>query len=63
MNLMQWASGRTVFFITHRLNTIAQADSILVMDQGSAVEQGTHAELMALQGRYFTLFQQQSSAV
>lgn len=63
MNLMGWAEGRTVFFITHRLNTIAQADNILVMDQGSAVEQGTHAELMALQGRYFCLFQQQSSAV
>ncbi|PSN17541.1 type I secretion system permease/ATPase, partial [filamentous cyanobacterium CCP5] len=63
MNLMAWAGGRTVFFITHRLNTIAQADTILVMDQGSAVEQGTHAELMALQGRYFALFQQQASAV
>lgn len=63
MNLMQWAAGRTVFFITHRLNTIQQADLILVMDQGSAVEQGTHAELMALQGRYYCLYQQQASAV
>ncbi|HEY9881430.1 MAG TPA: peptidase domain-containing ABC transporter [Leptolyngbyaceae cyanobacterium] len=63
VNLKRWAQGRTVFLITHRLNTIQQADVILVMDQGSAVEQGTHAELMALQGRYYCLYQQQSSAV
>ncbi|MGB5973444.1 MAG: peptidase domain-containing ABC transporter, partial [Nodosilinea sp.] len=63
MNLKAWSSGRTVFFITHRLNTIQQADQILVMDQGSAVELGTHAELMELQGRYFTLYQQQLSGV
>lgn len=63
INLKQWAQGRTVFFITHRLNTIQQADQILVMDQGSAVELGTHAELMALQGRYYALYQQQSSAI
>ncbi|MFM7219212.1 MAG: type I secretion system permease/ATPase [Nodosilinea sp.] len=63
VNLMEWAEGRTVFFITHRLNTIKHADQILVMDQGSAVELGTHQELMALQGRYYTLYQQQSSLV
>jgi ABC-type multidrug transport system fused ATPase/permease subunit len=63
MNLKKWAQGRTVFFITHRLNTIKQADQILVMDQGSAVELGNHAELMELQGRYYTLYQQQSSEV
>ncbi len=63
INLHGWAKGRTVFFITHRLNTIMQADQILVMDQGSAVELGTHADLMELQGRYFTLFQQQSSGL
>jgi len=63
MNLKAWAQDRTVFFITHRLNTIQQADQILVMDQGSAVELGTHAELMELQGRYFTLYQQQLSGV
>ncbi|HIK45625.1 MAG TPA: peptidase domain-containing ABC transporter [Leptolyngbyaceae cyanobacterium M65_K2018_010] len=63
MNLKQWAQGRTVFFITHRLNTIKPADQILVMDQGSVVELGNHEELMALQGRYYTLFQQQSSGL
>ena len=62
-NLMVWAKGRTVFFITHRLNTIQGADQILVMDRGAAVEKGTHAELMALKGRYFALYEQQTNLV
>lgn len=53
--------GRTVFFITHRLTTVKNADVILVMDQGSVVEQGTHKELMTLKGRYYCLYQQQES--
>ncbi|MBF2037127.1 MAG: peptidase domain-containing ABC transporter [Leptolyngbyaceae cyanobacterium T60_A2020_046] len=61
-NLKVWAKGRTVFFITHRLSTIQDADHILVMDKGAAVEQGTHEELMALRGRYATLYQQQASS-
>lgn len=58
-NLKAWAAGRTVFFITHRLSTIQDADQILVMDKGAAVERGTHQELMALKGRYCTLYLQQ----
>ncbi|MGB7085727.1 MAG: peptidase domain-containing ABC transporter, partial [Phormidesmis sp.] len=57
-NLKQWAQGRTVFFITHRLSTIRQSDRILVMDKGSVVELGTHQELMALKGRYYCLSEQ-----
>lgn len=60
-NLKHWAKGRTVFFITHRLSTIQDSDTILVMDKGAAVEQGTHDELMEIKGRYHTLFQQQIS--
>ncbi|MGF1524873.1 MAG: peptidase domain-containing ABC transporter [Leptolyngbyaceae cyanobacterium] len=60
-NLKEWSKGRTVFFITHRLSTIQDSDSILVMDKGAAVERGTHAELMELKGRYYTLFQQQQN--
>ncbi|PZO22872.1 MAG: type I secretion system permease/ATPase [Leptolyngbya foveolarum] len=57
-NLKEWANNRTVFFITHRLSTIRQADRILVMDKGSVVELGTHEELMALKGRYYCLYEQ-----
>ncbi|MEM9002226.1 MAG: peptidase domain-containing ABC transporter [Cyanobacteria bacterium P01_F01_bin.86] len=57
-NLKQWAQDRTVFFITHRLSTVRQADRILVMDKGSVVELGTHEELMALKGRYYCLSEQ-----
>jgi HlyB family type I secretion system ABC transporter len=62
-NLKEALRGRTVFFITHRLGTIKNADVILMMDRGSIVEQGTHEELMAMKGRYFYLYQQQESTV
>ncbi|MCW6051159.1 peptidase domain-containing ABC transporter [Microcoleus sp. A2-C5] len=61
-NLAESFAGRTVFFITHRLTTIQNADIIIMMDQGSVVEQGSHKELMALKGRYYCLFQQQESS-
>jgi ATP-binding cassette subfamily B protein len=61
-NLAEAFAGRTVFFITHRLTTIQNADIIIMMDQGSVVERGTHKELMALKGRYYCLFQQQESS-
>lgn len=60
-NLAEAFKGRTVFFITHRLTTVQNADAIIMMDQGSVVEQGTHKELMALKGRYYCLFQQQEA--
>ncbi|HLO50818.1 MAG TPA: peptidase domain-containing ABC transporter, partial [Kamptonema sp.] len=61
-NLAEAFKGRTVFFITHRLTTVRNADVIIMMDQGSVVEQGTHDELMDLKGRYYCLFQQQEAA-
>jgi len=61
LNLIEAFKGRTVFFITHRLSTIRNSDIILMMDKGSVVEQGTHDELMALQGRYYCLYQQQDA--
>jgi len=61
LNLAEAFQGRTVFFITHRLATVRNADVILVMDRGSVVEQGTHKELMALKGLYYCLYQQQES--
>ena len=62
-NLKEALRGRTVFFITHRLGTIKNADTIVMMDSGSIVERGTHEELMALKGRYCYLYQQQESSV
>ena len=62
-NLKESLKGRTVFFITHRLGTIKNADTIVMMDSGSIVERGTHEELMALKGRYCYLYQQQESSV
>ena len=59
VNLQKWAAGRTVLFITHRLSSIKSSDLILVMHDGRLVEQGTHAELMAMNERYAALYQQQ----
>jgi ATP-binding cassette subfamily B protein len=52
-------SDRTSFVIAHRLSTIRDADLILVMEAGRIVEQGTHDELLARRGAYFTLYQAQ----
>lgn len=59
-NLMERFGDRTVFFITHRLNTIARADWILFMQSGVIVEQGTHADLIARRELYYCLYTQQS---
>jgi ATP-binding cassette, subfamily B, bacterial HlyB/CyaB len=60
-NLAEAFQDRTVFFITHRLATIRNADVILMMDQGVVVEQGRHEELMQRRGYYYALYQQQSA--
>ena len=60
-NLAEAFTNTTVFFITHRLTTVKNANTIIMMDKGSVVEQGTHDELMAVKGRYFCLYQQQES--
>jgi subfamily B ATP-binding cassette protein MsbA len=52
--------GRTTFVIAHRLSTIRGADQILVLEHGQIIERGTHAELIAHQGRYFELYTRQA---
>ena len=51
--------GRTTFVIAHRLSTIRRADQILVIEQGSIVERGTHESLYQLNGRYHDLYTRQ----
>jgi subfamily B ATP-binding cassette protein MsbA len=55
--------GRTTFVIAHRLSTIRSADQILVLEHGEIVERGTHEELLALYGRYRTLYDKQYKLV
>ncbi|MDW3222465.1 MAG: ABC transporter ATP-binding protein/permease [Paracoccaceae bacterium] len=59
--LMQAGRGRTVLTIAHRLSTIAEADRIVVLEQGDVVEQGTHEALLANEGRYAQLWLRQQS--
>lgn len=61
-NLMANFQGKTVFFITHRLLTIRNADIILMMDKGAIAEQGSHEELMAMKGLYYSLYRQQEAS-
>ncbi|MEM9771889.1 MAG: ATP-binding cassette domain-containing protein [Cyanobacteria bacterium P01_D01_bin.73] len=57
--LMELSRGRTVLVIAHRLSTVKNADQIVVMDKGKIVEQGTHGELLALNGKYAQLYTMQ----
>ena len=51
--------GRTSFIVAHRLSTILDADLILVMNEGTVIEQGTHESLMARRGFYYDLYNSQ----
>lgn len=61
-NLRESLRGCTVFFVTHRLSTVRNADNIIMMHQGSVVETGSHDELIQKRGRYFTLYRQQEAS-
>jgi len=58
--LLQTTRDCTTILISHRFSTVRQADRICVLERGKVVELGTHDELMALGGRYRTMFDLQA---
>ena len=54
--LLTLMENRTSFIIAHRLNTIRDADTIMVIDHGEIIESGSHETLMSLQGKYYSMF-------
>ncbi len=60
--LAEGAAERVTLIVAHRLNSLLHADRILFLDKGRVVEQGSHAELLALDGRYRALFDLQTNA-
>ena len=58
-SLAEMGQGRTVLTIAHRLSTVVDADRIVVLEEGVVAEQGTHDELLALGGRYASMWQRQ----
>ena len=59
--LLAATKGRTTILISHRFSTVRYADRIVVIDDGLVVEEGNHEELMALDGRYRTMFDLQAA--
>ncbi len=58
-NLNRFFKERTVVVIAHRLSTVKNADQIVVLGKGKVIEKGTHSELVALKGNYYTLVKNQ----
>jgi ATP-binding cassette subfamily B protein len=58
-NLEQFFKGKTAIVIAHRLSTVKHADKIIVLDRGQVVEEGSHADLVALRGEYYRLVKNQ----
>ena len=58
-NLSIFFKGKTVVSVAHRLSTVKNADQIIVLHKGQIIERGTHAELIALRGKYFNLIKNQ----
>ncbi len=55
-NLSEFCKNRTTFIIAHRISAVKNADIILVLNDGRVVERGTHSELLAMKGHYYSVF-------
>jgi len=60
-NIYEQFKQQTVILVAHRLSTIKNADTIVVLDKGQLVEQGTHLELLSKKGKYYSLVKNQLS--
>lgn len=59
-NMMEYSKGSTIIFISHRLSTTRDADRIYMFEHGEIIEQGTHEELMEINGEYAKMFERQA---
>lgn len=57
--LDEFYTGKTVVVVAHRLSTVSHADQIIVLEKGEVIEIGSHAELVARKGAYYTLVKNQ----
>ena len=61
-NLIKATKDKTVMYISHRLSSAVLSDRVIVLENGSIIESGTHRELMAQGGKYSEMFNLQASA-
>ena len=62
-SLKEFFSEKTVFFVSHRLATVRDADSIMVFDRGRLVESGVHIDLVSERGLYYSMLKQQGNSI
>ena len=60
--ILELTQGKTLISIAHRLTTVQNADQILVIDNGTVVQQGTHSELLTQDGIYQSFWKQRKEA-